>query len=53
MSSVPNICVEKFARRKRLDEKEARLIFDPRHPIKLARIETALNHTQTGLRRKD
>jgi antitoxin HicB len=31
-----------FARRMRLDEKEARRILDPHHPTKLARIEAAL-----------
>lgn len=31
-----------LARRKRLDEKEARRILDPHHPTKLPRIEAAL-----------
>ena len=32
-----------FARRMRIDEKEARRILDPHHPTKLARIEAALS----------
>jgi antitoxin HicB len=32
-----------FARRMRLDEKEARRILDPHHPTKLPRIEAALS----------
>jgi antitoxin HicB len=32
-----------FARRMKLDEKEARRILDPHHPTKLARIEAALS----------
>jgi antitoxin HicB len=32
-----------FARRMRLDEKEARRILDPHHPTKLLRIEAALS----------
>ncbi|MBS0421508.1 MAG: type II toxin-antitoxin system HicB family antitoxin [Proteobacteria bacterium] len=42
-----------FARRLRLDEKEARRILDPHHPTKVARIEAALavlgRHVQLAL----
>ncbi len=42
-----------FARRMRLDEKEARRILDPHHPTKLTRIEAALSvlgrHVQLAL----
>jgi len=37
------ISTSEFARRMRLDEKEARRILDPHHPTKLPRIEAALS----------